>query len=119
MECACYFAGPAINRYRVANKVVAAMLGSLSADHGQRLDHTARLWNVPPPAQDEPERLQLSVEVRTGYHTDANGIRRTLNQGKWLDRKQKLQALGGPCGVRRWEDLTPAELRQSVPTLAP
>jgi WD40 repeat protein len=82
-------------------------------------DHTARLWNVPPPAQDEQERLQLSVEVRTGYHTDANGIRRTLNQAIWLDRKQKLQALGGPCGVRNWDDLTPEELRQSVPTLVP
>jgi WD40 repeat protein len=80
-------------------------------------DHTARLWNVPPPAQDEPERLQLSIEVRTGYYTDANGFHRTLNQANWLDRRKKLQALGGPCGVRRWEDLTPAELRQSVPTL--
>ena len=33
-------------------------------------DGTARLWDVPPPAKDDPVRLRLSVEVRTGYTTD-------------------------------------------------
>ncbi|MEK6261073.1 MAG: AAA family ATPase [Planctomycetota bacterium] len=80
-------------------------------------DGTARMWNVPPPAQDEPARLALSVVVRTGYYTDSRGIRRSFNQAQWLDRKRQLDALGGPCGIRRWEDLTPAELKVSRATL--
>jgi WD40 repeat protein len=64
-------------------------------------DGTARLWNVPPPAEDDPVRLQLSVEVRTGYYTDSRGMHRTLNQAQWLDRKRQIDALGGPCDVRR------------------
>jgi WD40 repeat protein len=36
-------------------------------------DKTARLWDVPPPAADEPEGLWLSIEVRT-WHTLENGL---------------------------------------------
>ena len=82
-------------------------------------DDTARLWHLPPPAKDDPVRLQLSIEVRTGFYTDARGIRRTLNQQQWLERKLQLQSLGGPCDIRRWEDLTPAELKESRATVAP
>jgi len=81
-------------------------------------DHTARLWNVPPAAEDDPDRLQLSVEVRSGYYTDARGMRRMLNLADWLDRKQQLDDLGGPCGIRRWEDLKPAELNASAAAAA-
>lgn len=81
-------------------------------------DGTARLWNVPPSAEDDRIRLQLSVEVRTGYYTDSRGVRRIMNQAKWLEHKRQLDALGGPCDVRRWEDLPPAELQSSRPTSA-
>ncbi|MEO8496817.1 MAG: hypothetical protein ABI614_17240, partial [Planctomycetota bacterium] len=79
-------------------------------------DGTARLWNVPAPAEDDARRLQLSVEVRAGYYTDSDGTHRKLNQTQWLERKQQLDALGGQCSIRRWEDLTPAELKASSAT---
>lgn len=80
-------------------------------------DRTARLWNVAPPAQDEPQRLKLSIEVRTGHYNDANGVCRRLNQEQWLDRRRQLADLGGPCVIRLWEDLSPAELKATRPAL--
>ena len=50
---------------------------------------------------DEPERLQLSVEVRTGLEVDENLVLRKLSQAQWLDRKQRLEKLGGPCDVAK------------------
>lgn len=76
-------------------------------------DRTARLWNVSPPALDEPERLELSIEVHTGHYNDANGVCRRLTQSEWLERKRRLDVLGGPCSIRHWEDLSPAERRVS------
>lgn len=76
-------------------------------------DGTARLWNVPPAARDEPERLKLSVEVLTGYTTDSKGYSRPLKQADWLNIKRELTILGGPCGVRCWEEVPVAELNAS------
>jgi hypothetical protein len=69
-------------------------------------------WDFPPPAADEPVRLRLSVEVRTGYTVSEQGRMQRLTQAQWLERQRQLQALGGPCDVRRWEDLSEAELAQ-------
>jgi hypothetical protein len=70
---------------------------------------TQRHW---PPAADEPERLRLSVEVRTGYTVNDQGRTQRLTEDQRLERQRQLQALGGPCDVRRWEDLSAAELAQ-------
>ncbi|HYH65163.1 MAG TPA: WD40 repeat domain-containing protein, partial [Urbifossiella sp.] len=56
-------------------------------------------WRVPPPAADDPVRLRLSVEVRTGLEVDENGGLRKLSRAQWLDRKTRLGQLGGPCDV--------------------
>ena len=62
-------------------------------------DNTARLWNVVPPAADEqPERLKLSVEVRTGFYLK-DGIRTQLHLVEWLNRRAQLDDLGGFCDV--------------------
>jgi hypothetical protein len=47
----------------------------------------------------------------------AEGVRRTLNQKQWPNRKLQLKALGDACDIRRGEDLTPAELKESLATL--
>lgn len=57
-------------------------------------------WRFPQPADDDPWRLQLSVEVRTGLRVDENGTLRRLGHRDWLDRKTQLKNLGGPCDVR-------------------
>lgn len=57
------------------------------------------VWRVPPPAADDPERLRLSIEVRTGLEVNENATIQKLSQASWLERKQRLQELGGPCDV--------------------
>jgi WD40 repeat protein len=57
-------------------------------------------YRVPLPAADEPERLLLSVEVRTGLTVTENGTLQKLSQPEWLDRARRLQELGGPCDVQ-------------------
>ena len=59
---------------------------------------------------DEPERLWLSIEVRT-WHTfeKESGLIRPLTHEEWRARKAKLDALGGSCDVRSWQDLSAAE----------
>jgi hypothetical protein len=75
-------------------------------------DKSARLWRVPPPAADEPERLKLSVEVRTGYYLDDDGIRRELTYDQWLDRRKTLDELGGFCDQRTWDQVSAAEKKE-------
>jgi len=77
-------------------------------------DSTARLWEVPPPAAHEPERLRLSVEVRTGsvFDEDTGTIRR-LRQAEWLARQKLLwEKFQGPCDFRTWDQLSHAEKQQ-------
>ena len=77
-------------------------------------DKTMRLWNLVPPAIDDPrhpERLRLSVEVRTGCRVDEDGNVVRLNQAEWLERQEKLFAMGGPCDVPTWEEY---EATQSI-----
>jgi len=56
-------------------------------------------WKVPPSAADDPERLRLSIEVRTGLEVDENSTIRKLSHADWLEKKSRLSELGGPCDV--------------------
>ena len=67
-------------------------------------DIAARLWEVPPPALDEPERLQLSIEVRTGLYFDERGNLKRLNFDQWMERRARRAELGGPCDTPTWEE---------------
>ncbi len=58
--------------------------------------------NSPPPAIDDPERLRLSVEVRTGMRIKKKGTIEQLTVNAWLDVRQKLKELGGPCDTPTW-----------------
>jgi len=64
------------------------------------MDGTARVWDVPQPALDDPERLELSVQVRTSYTIDEQlGTLRRLSEQERSERKRKLDAHGGPCDI--------------------
>ena len=70
-------------------------------------DKTARLWPVPPPAIDDqqhPERLRLSVEMRTGKRLDGNSVVRRLTFDEWNARRLELDKLGGPCDRPTWDE---------------
>ncbi len=71
-------------------------------------DDEARLWDVPPPVPDNPQWVRLAVEVATCKTID-NGLVRTLTQAEWLERKKLLDARGGDCLHRTWDELTAAE----------
>jgi WD40 repeat protein len=75
-------------------------------------DKTARIWVQSIPAADEPERLRLSVEVRTTYTLDRAGNRKRLTQAEWLDRRKKLTELGDRCDLRVYDELSEAEKQQ-------
>ncbi len=57
---------------------------------------TVRRWPVPAPADGDAARLRLWVEVRAGKVLDGGGQARPLDEKALQDRRQKLQAAGGP-----------------------
>src|SRR5262249_54128861 len=59
-------------------------------------DGTARLWEVPPPVPDEPERLALWVQTLTGLELDEAGLVPVLEEADRQERWRYLQELGGP-----------------------
>jgi hypothetical protein len=72
------------------------------------VDGAIQLWEIPPPALLDRNRLLLSLNVRTGFEWDAaTGSKRRLTYSEW--RIRQLARLGGPCDVRSWEDLTKKE----------
>jgi WD40 repeat protein len=70
------------------------------------------LWEVPAPADKDLERVRLSIEVRSGRFI-ANGLERTLSQDEWLERKNRLDVLGGDNLDRTWADFTNEESEDS------
>jgi hypothetical protein len=67
-------------------------------------DQTARLWEVATALPDELERVATWVEVLTGLELDEQGSVRALDGATWLQRRAKLEQLGGPpvVGLERF-----------------
>jgi WD40 repeat protein len=59
-------------------------------------DHTARLWEVPTPLRDPVQRLVLWTQVATGMELDANGVVQVLDAQTWIQKRRRLEELGGP-----------------------
>ncbi|HEX5273425.1 MAG TPA: hypothetical protein VFW33_23170 [Gemmataceae bacterium] len=57
---------------------------------------TVRRWALAAPAEGDPARLRLWVEVRAGKVLDGAGQTRPLDEKALQERRQKLQAAGGP-----------------------
>jgi hypothetical protein len=60
------------------------------------VDGTARLWDVATALPDQLERVAAWVEVLTGLELDELGFARVLDNATWLQRREKLERLGGP-----------------------
>jgi WD40 repeat protein/serine/threonine protein kinase/tetratricopeptide (TPR) repeat protein len=64
------------------------------------MDYTARLWPVPQAVPDEPERVRLWVETRTGtYRVDELRLQ-PLSLEQLKTRRDRLEMLGGPLSSR-------------------
>ena len=51
----------------------------------------------------------MSVEVRSLWYVDQDGTSRLLSPDQLLKRRIQLDAMGGPCDIREWKDVSPAE----------
>jgi WD40 repeat protein len=46
-------------------------------------DMTARVWDIPPPAVDSPERIMRTLEAATGMVLDSQDVAETLRPAAW------------------------------------
>ncbi len=58
--------------------------------------HTVRQWDVPAPLPDDLRRLSAWVETITGLELDERGSVRVLDRDARLERRRRLESLGGP-----------------------
>jgi WD40 repeat protein/tetratricopeptide (TPR) repeat protein len=63
----------------------------LTSDAGR-----ARQWDAPVPLPDDVPRLVAWVEAATGLELDERGSIRVLDRAAWLERRSRLEQLGGP-----------------------
>jgi tetratricopeptide (TPR) repeat protein len=56
----------------------------------------ARAWDAPPPLPDDPPRLSAWIEAATGLALNERGVVRVLDRDARLERRRRLEALGGP-----------------------
>ena len=73
------------------------------------IDMNARFWDIAPSAIDDrdlPDRLRLSVEVRTAKQIDDNGLIQQLKFDEWTMRRNKLHSKEGrgPCDAPAWHE---------------
>src|SRR5262249_36011483 len=53
-------------------------------------------WDAPAPLPDDVPRLIAWIESVTGLELDERGSIRTLDRDAWLERRRRLEQLGGP-----------------------
>jgi eukaryotic-like serine/threonine-protein kinase len=55
-----------------------------------------RRWDAPAPLPDDVPRLTAWAETATGLELDERGSTRALDRSAWLERRSRLEQLGGP-----------------------
>jgi tetratricopeptide (TPR) repeat protein len=55
-----------------------------------------RRWDAPAPLPEDVPRLTAWVEALTGLELDDRGAIRPLDRSAWLERRSRLEQLGGP-----------------------
>jgi tetratricopeptide (TPR) repeat protein len=55
-----------------------------------------RRWDAPAPLPEDVQRLTAWVEATTGLELDERGAIRPLDRSAWLERRSRLEQLGGP-----------------------
>ena len=70
-------------------------------------DKTARLWPRPAPMKGSVEQIVLWVQVITGMELTDDGAVRGLDGTTWLERRRRLEELGGYASPRKVDTKTP------------
>jgi WD40 repeat protein len=63
---------------------------------GSKTNVHVHTWRIPRPLDGDLERIGLWTQVITGMELDAAGAVHNLDPDTWDQRRQRLQALGGP-----------------------
>ena len=77
----------------------------IAVEMPQNGEHGAQVWNLRPPALDDPECLQLSIEIRTGLAWDDEAKRPfVLSANDLSNRQERLRTDfdGSFCDAREW-----------------
>jgi WD40 repeat protein len=80
--------GPPLDHPKAASSVAFAPDG-LTLLTGC-VDGVARLWPLPAPVSETPERGKLRLQVLTGLELDENGGVRALDAAAWRQRRDRL-----------------------------
>jgi WD40 repeat protein len=56
----------------------------------------ARLWDLPVPVEETPERIVLWAKVSTGMEVGEDGLARVMGAQAWKQNKESLDSLGAP-----------------------
>jgi hypothetical protein len=59
-------------------------------------DNTARVWQLPAPAEGGVDQLTCWVQVMTALELDDRGVDQQLDVPTWDERRKRLHELGGP-----------------------
>ena len=59
-------------------------------------DKTVQLWQLPTLVEGDVERIKLWSQLLTGLELNEHGAIRALNEPAWSERRQRLEARGGP-----------------------
>ena len=84
----------------------------VAVEMGQFGEHGAQVWDLRPPARDDPECLRLSIEFRTGLAwNDKTKSPNVLSAEKISERRKLLDKnyKGKFCDAREWDDLSEGE----------
>ncbi len=74
---------------------------------GRRVASGRRVWLLPPPARDDPEWLQLSIELRSGFAWDEETRRPYPLSAEELKTRQDrlvVEYEGRSCDAPEWDD---------------
>ena len=74
-----------------------------------------RRWDAPAPLPDDVTRLTAWVEAATGLELDESGHSPSARRDAWLERRQRLEELGGPPPAdprRGWTQSSSALIRR-------
>ena len=63
---------------------------------GRTTSNAVRQWDAPAPLPADLPRLSAWVETITGLELDEQGSVRVLDRDAWLERRRRLESLGGP-----------------------
>ena len=78
-------------------------------------DMTARVWEIPPPLADSPERIMLSLQVASGMVLDTQAVADSLTPAAWRQLRRELNTAHdgrSPEAVRRQSAINGSPTRQ-------